>query len=74
MQREMPNLEAYKEAKKQELREKMSQNVPLHEIYETIKAISLNMKYHKGQINKIIEKLKFAKMGRTALKGNFHKI
>lgn len=67
----MPNLEAYKEAKKQELREKMSQNVPLHEIYETIKVISLNMKYHNGQINKIIEKLKFAKMGRTALKGKY---
>ena len=71
IQRELPTLNAFKEAKKRELKEKMNNNVPLYEIYDMIKAINMNIKYHNGQINKIIEKLKFARLGRTVFKGSF---
>lgn len=70
LESELPKLNNYKETKKRELKEKMSMNLPIHEIYEMIKVINLNIKYHSGQVNKIIEKLKFARLGRTVFKGN----
>jgi len=73
MQQELTKLAKYRETKRRELRDKMNQNVPVHEIYEMIKAINLNVKYHNGQVNKIIEKLKFAKLGRTVFRGNLLK-
>ena len=68
VQRELPNLRSFKETKKRELKEQMNNNVPLYEIYETIKSINMNIRYHNGQVNKIIDKLKFARLGRTVFK------
>ncbi len=71
IQQELLKLAKYRETKRRELRDKMNQNVPVHEIYEMIKAINLNVKYHNGEVNKIIDKLKFARMGRSVLRGDF---
>ena len=45
----------------------MASCIPVDGIYETIKSIDVNVKYHNERVNKIIEHLKFVKMGRRVL-------
>ena len=68
LKRELSNLYTFKENKKKELKESLNKQVPLHEIYDLIKQNNLSIRYQNGQINKIIEKLKFARLSRTVLR------
>ncbi len=68
LQNELPNMDEHIRESSKKRRDKLSTARPLHEVYETIRLNNINIKYRDNQLNKIIEQLKYAKLGRTIFK------